>query len=430
MAIYGRITLGLNKTKMKQKRQPLLSIMRKLNDAPILAAVVLVLAVSATVVIVHADSVQDLQQQIDNLNSVNSQTQSSLNNLQLQATSYQDAISVLQQQITGIQSVIASNQAKQIEIQQQITDDQATIAQDKKALGDVIKAMYVDGQMSTLEMLATSKSLSSFVDASTYRNAVQDKIQSTLAEIAQLESQLEVQESQVQQLLQAEQLQQAQLNNDESQQSQLLSMDQTQQANYNQQIQNNSNQIKQLQAQQAAELAILEGTNKYGGSGGYPWSNAPCLDGVNAGPTCGNYDWGYSYYGATPPYGAPLGPYDPWGYEYRNCTSYVAWKIDTLSTSPIIGSLISDLGNAAQWPGGAGHRNIPVNHGSNPQYGDAAVDPGGGGWQGHVMFVEQVNGDGSIVVSQYNAGENGTYSVATIDANQVSNLYFVHFPGM
>ena len=61
---------------------------------------------------------------------------------------------------------------------------------------------------------------------------------------------------------------------------------------------------------------------------------------------------------------------------------------------------------------------------------DAAVDPGGGGWQGHVMFVEQVNSDGSIVVSQYNAGENGTYSVATIDASQVSNLVFVHFPGM
>ncbi|MGH7141892.1 MAG: CHAP domain-containing protein [Candidatus Saccharimonadales bacterium] len=414
---------------MKKIKRQLLPLILKFKNAPFLAAVILLISVSATVVIVHADSVQDLQQEIDNLNAENTQNQGALSALQLQASSYQDAINRLQQEVAGVEQSLATNQNTQASLQQQITIDQATITNEKVVLGDDIKAMYVDGQMTTLEMLATSKNLSDFVNASTYRNAVQGKIQSTLTQIAKTQNLLQDQENQVQTLIQAEQVQQAQLNNDESQQNSLLALDQTQQDTYNQQIQSNNSQIKQFQDEQLAELAALEGNVTYGGTGSYPWASAPCLDGPGAGPTCGNYDWGYPY-GTAPPYGAPAGPYDPWGYEYRNCTSYVAWKIDSLSSSPIIGSVISDLGNAAQWPSGASARGVPVSYGSNPQYGDAAVDPGGGGWQGHVMYVEAVNGNGSILVSQYNAGEDGTYSMATIAASQVSSLVFIQFPGM
>src|SRR5438034_887621 len=64
----------------------------------------------------------------------------------------------------------------------------------------------------------------------------------------------------------------------------------------------------------------------------YPWSAAPVLD-------VSKYDWGY---GQCPPndtgcYTLPYpegsshptaGMADPWGYGLRNCTSYVAWKIN------------------------------------------------------------------------------------------------------
>lgn len=64
---------------------------------------------------------------------------------------------------------------------------------------------------------------------------------------------------------------------------------------------------------------------------GYPWSGATYVD--------ANYDWGYSlcpaddtgcmaFYGfiGTVKYGEA----DPWRYYLRNCTSYVAWKVNSV----------------------------------------------------------------------------------------------------
>jgi surface antigen len=45
---------------------------------------------------------------------------------------------------------------------------------------------------------------------------------------------------------------------------------------------------------------------------------------------------------------------------------------------------------------------------------------------GHAMYVESVNSDGSINISQYNASLNGTYSY--VSGRTTSGLYFIHFP--
>jgi surface antigen len=45
------------------------------------------------------------------------------------------------------------------------------------------------------------------------------------------------------------------------------------------------------------------------------------------------------------------------------------------------------------------------------------------------MYVEAVNSDGSIDVSQYNVVP-GAYSTGVISAGDVSGLDFIHFPGM
>ena len=403
---------------MEKSNRRMPSLFRRLKTAPVLVAAILLVAGGTSAAIVHADSLQD---QIDSLNAQNAEKQSAVNTLQLQASSYQDAIGKLKQQIAGIQDAIAKSEAKQAQLQQQINADQVKLDQQKKVLGDDLKAMYVGGQMTTVEMLATSKSLSDFVDEETYDSAVQGKIQETMNQITALQDKLEDQQNQVQELLQAQQTQKDQLDSDQSLQAQLLAMNQSQQATYNQQIKNNEAHVEQLQAQLAAQLQALGGTTYYGGTGSYPWANAPCLDGPGSGPDCGDYDWGYPA-GSSVPLGAPHGPFDPWGYEYRNCTSYVAWKIDSISSDPTIGNDITGLGNAADWPG-----NVPRSWIDNrPRAYDAAVVPGVADGQGHVMFIEAVNSDGTIDVSQYNVVP-GAYS-EQFNMNP-SGLTFIHFPG-
>ena len=63
---------------------------------------------------------------------------------------------------------------------------------------------------------------------------------------------------------------------------------------------------------------------------------------------------------------------------------------------------------------------IPVD--SNPQPGDVAIS--NSGFYGHAMYVESVNSNGTINISQYNAALDGRYSTNTISP---AGLYFIHF---
>jgi surface antigen len=93
----------------------------------------------------------------------------------------------------------------------------------------------------------------------------------------------------------------------------------------------------------------------------------------------------------------------PYGYYYRNCTNYVAWKLQSLGVPD---SKTRGLGNGGQWATNAnGRGGVTVN--TTPAYGAAAVNTSGT-W-GHVAFVEAVHGDGTITVSEYNWYSNGVY---------------------
>ncbi len=350
---------------------------------------------------VLADS---LQQQIDSLNAQNSNTQGVVDGLQSQAASYQDAIAQLQQQIAGLQASIDANQAKQASLQQQIIEDQQQIDHEKTVLADDVKTMYVDGTPSTLEVLATSKDLSDFVDKQEYRTSVQNKLQDTLQKIAQLQAQLQTQKTQVDQLVSVEKSQQTQLAVTQAQQASLLSYNQSQQASYNAQIQANSSQIAKLRAQQAAENAKLGNGLIASGScgGGYPATAVSPAGG----------SWGCSH---------PMdNTIDNWGMFNRECVSYAAFKVyQTKGYMPYWGG----SGNAIQWPGNARAAGIPTS--STPRAQSVAI------WNvgsfGHAMWVEAVNGDGSILVSQYNYSYNGTYSEMYVSASQARNFTYIYF---
>jgi surface antigen len=339
-----------------------------------------------------ADSYQD---QINALNSQNADARAVVNGLQATAASYQDAINQLQGQIDGLQASIDANKAQQASLQQQIADAQAQIDQERAYLAGDVKAMYVDGTPSTLEVLATSKNLSEFVDKQEYRTAVQNKLQDTLKKIAELQKELQTKKAQVDQLLGEQTAQQNQLAGAQAQQAALLNYNEGQQAAYNAQIKANSSQIAQLRAQQAAANKSLGGGVIAGdpGHGGYPakWADA-----------------------------AQDTLIDNWGMYNRECVSYTAWKVyQTYGYMPYWGG----SGNANQWPGDARAAGIPTS--STPRADSVAI------WNvgafGHAMWVEAVNSDGSLWVSQYNYDYQGHYSEMAVSASMARNLTYIYF---
>ncbi len=387
--MYVKITNSLIKTKMKSVKN-IASPKIKLGY---LTLAVALFGFVGTAVYVHADQ---FDAQINALQQQNSGAQSNINNLASQAGSYQAAINVLQSQINGIQAALTVNLNKQTALQQQIDADKQNIITQKLYLGEDIKTMYIDGQLSTIEQLATSRNLSDFVDKQEYRSIVQDKVDALIKQIAKLQSQLQQQKGLLDILITTENEQNAQLGSAEAQQQQLLSYNQSQQNTFNQQIQANQSQISSLRQQQAIANHRLGGNDVAGdpNHGGYPAK------------------WDYPV-----PQDSEL---DSWGMLNRECVSYTAWKVyQTFGYMPYWGG----VGNAKQWPGDAQSAGIPT--GSTPKVHSVAISTGGA--FGHAMWVESINGNGTINVSQYNKSLTGMYS-ETYGINP-SGLIFIYFGG-
>jgi surface antigen len=354
----------------------------------VMAAAALMLLIGGATA-VHADQYDE---QIKALNAQNSQAQNVVNSLTAQAGSYQAAIDQLQAQIDAVRAQIAANQAQQAVLQQQMTDAQNKITEQKKYLADDIRSMYIDGQLSTIEELATSKNLSDYVDKEEYRITAQDQMNQTIKEITALQIQLQQQKAELDTLLASQQQQNEQLAAAESQQQQMLAYTEGQRSAYNAQISANSGRIAELRRQQII-------------------ANSRFIGAAGSGPACG---------GGYPAKWCEIGQdtvIDTWGMYNRECVSYTAFRVAASGRyMPYWGG----YGNANQWDDNARAAGIPVD--TNPRVGDVAIS--NGGTYGHAMYVEAVNGDGSIFVSQYNAALDGRYSTKTINP---SGLYFIHF---
>ena len=106
-------------------------------------------------------------------------------------------------------------------------------------------------------------------------------------------------------------------------------------------------------------------------------------------------------------------------YAYGYCTWY-AYNKRAAAGSPIG----SNWGNATTWAALARASGFAVD--KNPRAGDVFQTSGGWGGYGHVGYVESVNNDGSISVSEMNYAGWNRVSSRTIDASQVGTFNYIH----
>jgi surface antigen len=345
---------------------------------------------------VYADS--SLQEQINQLNQDNQSKQSNKDQLGAQAASYQEQINQLAAQIANLQAQIQANQVQHDQTVAKIAQAEADLAHKRQLLSDTLKSMYVGGETSNLEMLATSKNLNDFVDQQQYKNSVQAKIQEVLDSIKAVQAQLDIEKTNLERIIADQQNMQTKVAAQQVEQSRLLSLNQQQQADLNSQMQANSAKISDLRKQQALENARLAGGKippGQKGGGGYP--------GV----------WAFA---------AQDTLIDSWGMYNRECVSYTAYRVAASGRyMPYWGG----VGNANQWDDNARAAGIPVDN--NPKPGDVAIS--NSGYYGHAMYVEDVAADGSINISDYNQQYDGLYRNYWVTGATVAarGLVFIHF---
>lgn len=392
--------VNISLTMLKQKSQKSVKNQMKPLQALFVSALVLVFAGGAVVSpLAQADK---YEQQIQALREENAKKENQSSRLSVEAKSIEDVINKLQVKISALEAQIRSNEAKSVKLNQEIKQAEEELERQRDLLGQNIRAMYLEGEISTLEMLASSKDISEFVDKQQYHNSVKTKIKSTLDKVNALKAELNKQRIALETLIKEQEAMQSQLAQQRSEQNRLLNLNQSQRNSLNKQIRSNNSRISELRREQAIANARFLGTPGSGVNcgGGYP--------GSSPGPWGA---WGCNY---------PLDhSVDTWGMFNRQCVSYTAFKVAASGrTMPKWGLMHS--ANANDWDDLARSYRIPVDR--NPRAGDVAIS--NSGYYGHAMYVEHVYGDGTILISQYNAGWDGRYSTNRISA---SGLEFIHF---
>lgn len=348
---------------------------------------------------VYADFYDD---QINSLEAEINSFEAEASRLAQRADTYQNKVDQLNAQKRTIQKQIDLNEAKREKLINEIKANEKKLAQQQEVLGSTLGDIYVGDTVSPIEMIASSGTIGDYIDKAEYQSSISDGLQDSIRQIDELKKKLAQQQKDVERVIADQEGRRDLLAEKEAEQARLLAQTRGEERAYQDLIGQNQAAIQQVQAeQQAAYQAYLaaSGNTQVAGDpsrGGYPntWAGAPINSMV-----------------------------DDWGMYNRQCVSYTAWRVANSGRyMPYWGG----VGDAWQWSGNARAAGIPVS--GTPKVGSIAVwgvnDIGGG--YGHVAYVEAVNGNGSIYVSQYNVIP-GEYSEMTVGAGEVSRLEFIHF---
>lgn len=317
-------------------------------------------------------AINDTQKKIDQLTKDITVKQNTAKTLGDQVAALDDQISQIELQIENTNLQVEAVQTQINNLNEQI--DQATqkLNQEKENLKEYMRVMYEEGQVSVIEIVATSNSFSDYVNRSEYLSVMQSKVSDTIKKIKALKDELSAKKKEAlekqNQLLALKEQQTAQRNGLDSQRfykDSLLSATKEQEQAF-------QSQLNDLYARKAALSAQFNETVSGGGSG-YPYGNPPPANMV-----CDSH--------CTP---------DDYGYYIGECTSYAAWWRAAHGTP-----VPPNLGNANTWGSNAASQGYTVS--PIPKVGSVMVFTAGWLPYGHVAIVEAVNGDGTVAISEYN----------------------------
>lgn len=388
----------------------------------ICVAVVLVLSIGGVAAgyltsLVKADK---WDEQIQALQNENRQYAARANELRAYADTLAGEIAQLEAEKATIQGHIDELEAQVQSLRQQIKATEKKIENTREALGEVITEIYLAGQISPLERLASQKSLTEYLDEEAAREELQHELNRKVKEIDAYKKELEKKEKEVESSLKTQNIEKQRLMAKEAEKQSILAETKGNEASYRQLAADNNARINQLRAEQLAYLNSLGGRALPGdpSRGGYPdvWANAP----LNA----------YT---------------DRWGMYSRQCVSYAAWKVhQNYGNMPHWGG----IGNAWQWAFsgwavdeyrygdygkqvGADSPRVKKWHTANaeawgipwghtPKVGSVGISNGD---YGHAVWVEAVVGD-RVIVSEYNYDWAGNHRRANYAASTFRYIYF------
>lgn len=409
------VMVRLDKMVMKQKISIKRLPLKRISLGVVAMVVGIAFSIPPVTSQVEALSLDEYNRQIQQLQGEINQFQSQARDLRSRGDTIQVAVDALNKDIAAIQVQINIAQAKVDHLKTQIALNEQKIKDGKSDLGETIANMYVDDEISPLEMLASSKNISEYVDKQEFRSSVRDRLTSTIAEIKKLKSELEKQKVGVEYEIGQQKNSQLALDSKRAEQQQLLDQTRGDEAAYQRLASDKkATQTRLSEQYQAALRATFSGSSVLarGVDGDYPWNSSNC-------PMVSPYAGAPAYYSSG---GANGNGGDGYGYGCRQCASYAAWRV-----AKETGRYPSGWGNAINFPAAAERAGYTVS--TEPRPGSLGVmnQYQAGVPEGHVVWVESVIGS-DVIISQYNYdyGEGyGKYSQMRMSSSKYFKYIYI-----
>ena len=391
-------------------------------------------------------SAQDFDSQINSVNST-------IANINDKKAAVNATIDSLVSELSGVQTKIDATQAQKAEAQaaidslkSEISKLEKVIAERNKRLEEQARAVQTNGARSYVDFLLNAENLSDIVNRI---GVVMDLIganRDLMQQQAEDKKQVEAKEEQQQAKLAEQQKAEEELQGLQTKLNETFDKNKVLLANLSQEelaeiskrdglvaeketFQKRLAEEKAKAEAEAARIAeasrqalAAEVTNSVATATSYQSPTSRAASSATAATQTSNYTYtaGGGFPAVDPSYRAALN-----GGYFGQCTYYVFNRMAQVGT-PIGHSM---MGNAAEWPAYARSYGYSVSNSPSAgsaivfQQGLAGADP----TYGHVAFVEAVNADGSLYISEMNVQGLNVISYRTISASVAARATYIRF---
>lgn len=323
------------------------------------------------------------------------------------ANFYQGRVNALNSEIATKELEIAETEANVRELKKKIAETEADLAEKREALAELLVKMHFESDTEPIVILAGSNSISDLAEKQARNEVAKQQISITTAKIKEAKLQLEADKAEVEELLARQQQAKKDLEVAMAEQRAMAEKYERNAAAFEEEAKKAlAEKIAAERKEQEDHPELYGGGYVSSGTNNYYWRNV-----------CPEQNlWDYSRYPGVGIIGGYL----------CQCTSYAGWKV--YDTYKIV---IRFWGNAYDWDNSA--RNAGYRVSSTPAPG--TVGQSDKGIHGHVFWVEEVYGDGSIKISEYNyapssaSGRDGDFGVRVISAAEAraANFEYIYF---
>ncbi len=325
------------------------------------------------------------------------------------ANRFQAKVNELAAEIATKEAEIAETEAEVEVLKDKIAETEEKLLEEQEALAELLVNMHFESDAEPIRILAGSTSISDLAEKAAREEVVKSQISATAMTVKQTKEELENAKAEVEDLLAQQQEAKKALMEKKSEQEALVAKYENDAEAYTAEARAAALAQREAErAEQEAHPELYRGS-AYTGANTYPWQG-DCPARQDEFITYWEDAWGWHKIG---------------GYVCE-CVSYAGWKAYEAY------GVAAAWGNAYSWDDGARAAGYRVD--KSPAAGTIGqVD---GYPYGHVFWVESVNSDGSINVTEYNnsyatylysgVSRFGDFGARTISAGEVWQYNYIH----